>query len=531
MTEAISYQQLKLSVCDVLYMEKLSIREEKNQHAVMEAVAVLQGKMKEEMIHEMGDTVLLYAQIGEASQPVFHGRITDVHLRAEGNLFKLSIEAKSFTYDMDITKKDRIFQDTSILPTQVIGEITESYPECQMQSFLPEEAIGELFVQYRETDWEFLCRFASRYAEEIYVDNQGENIRFYAGIPFINGAASWDVSSYTIEKDLEEYAYLRENAFPELLETDMVTVTATAYDVLPLGTQAAFLGQEYIIFQAEHDLVGGLLVNRYHLRPAGGLQKIRYYNEGLTGVSIDGTVLEVQRDEVRAQLSIPGNQKKEKAYWFPYSTVAASEGGAGWYCMPKSGDTVRAYFPEKRENQGYLISKVGEHRPPSPASSGSAMTPLAMEADSSGSAPGGGAPAQSGGGSSGGSAPAASGGGSAGSVPGGSAGGKGMVDPMGDPNVKNITTPSGQELLFNPDGVVLRVGGGICELLLNMDGSVELRGAQSISLSSVEEIKLRAEDSIHIKGSVSMEASCDKGSTVTLTPDEISCEADEIFEN
>ena len=48
----------------------------------------------------------------------------------------------------------------------------------------------------------------------------------------------------------------------------------------------------------------------------------------------------------------------QDAFYFPYSTVAASPDGSGWYCMPKAGDSVRIFFPEKDEKEGYAVSSI-----------------------------------------------------------------------------------------------------------------------------------------------------------------------------
>lgn len=51
-------------------------------------------------------------------------------------------------------------------------------------------------------------------------------------------------------------------------------------------------------------------------------------------------------------------QDEGTAKWFPYSTVYSSPDGTGWYCMPEKGDKVRLYFPNEKEEQGYIISSI-----------------------------------------------------------------------------------------------------------------------------------------------------------------------------
>lgn len=69
-------------------------------------------------------------------------------------------------------------------------------------------------------------------------------------------------------------------------------------------------------------------------------------------------------------------------YWFPYSTIYASEDNTGWYCMPEIGDSIRIYFPSKKEEEGIAISSVAREIPSKPASvSGGQTTSQAVKAD------------------------------------------------------------------------------------------------------------------------------------------------------
>ena len=78
----------------------------------------------------------------------------------------------------------------------------------------------------------------------------------------------------------------------------------------------------------------------------------------MAGVSVFGTVTGVQRDRVRVRMVTDASGTCQDAFYFPYSTVAASPDGSGWYCMPKAGDSVRIFFPERDEKEGYAVSSI-----------------------------------------------------------------------------------------------------------------------------------------------------------------------------
>ena len=82
------------------------------------------------------------------------------------------------------------------------------------------------------------------------------------------------------------------------------------------------------------------------------------YNWGLTGASLNASVIAVSNDTVKVAVDVDGGQEESKAKWFPYSTVYSSPDGTGWYCMPEKGDHVRLYFPDEIEDDGYIISSI-----------------------------------------------------------------------------------------------------------------------------------------------------------------------------
>ena len=61
---------------------------------------------------------------------------------------------------------------------------------------------------------------------------------------------------------------------------------------------------------------------------------------------------------VMIKLDIDNSNPKAGAMWFPYSTVYSSEDGSGWYFMPEKNDRVKLYFPDNKEENGYVESSA-----------------------------------------------------------------------------------------------------------------------------------------------------------------------------
>ena len=81
----------------------------------------------------------------------------------------------------------------------------------------------------------------------------------------------------------------------------------------------------------------------------------------LTGAALEGTVLEVSGIRIRIHLKIDDGTDSEDVYWFPFSTLSASQDGSGWYYMPEPGDQVRVYFPTKHTKDAVAISAVSAY--------------------------------------------------------------------------------------------------------------------------------------------------------------------------
>jgi phage baseplate assembly protein gpV len=82
----------------------------------------------------------------------------------------------------------------------------------------------------------------------------------------------------------------------------------------------------------------------------------------VVGISINGSILEVQRDKVKVQLEISSNTDISTSYWFQYATVAASPDGGGWYCMPEVGEKIRLNCPTKDESKAFVVNAIGTNK-------------------------------------------------------------------------------------------------------------------------------------------------------------------------
>lgn len=517
MRNAITYKDLYLSLGKVISIEELKVVQKPNRHGELRLSAVLDCEPDEISYYELPDTVTVnYMDDGE-EKILFKGIITDSSMKRVGDHMQIRLKAYDTTWSLDNAKRTRSFQNTKRTNHSVIEEIMKGYPECICMKNIPEEAIGQIWFQYEETDWEFLCRFVSRYAENLYADATYDKARFQAGLSPENIEVEWEECPYRMGKDLEQCDILTQNGFGDLDPSQFVEYFIDSYDLYTLGSRLTYRNKEWYIGSLERNLREGLLVCTYELKQKEAMSATRKYSKRITGISVDGKIIQVNRDKVRVTIN-NDLTTEQGTYWFPFSTVAASSDGSGWYSMPETGDSIRVYFPTKDEKEAYVITKHDSHMPAAPGAGSGA----------SGGSSGGGS--SSGSSSSGGAGGAAAAGISAAMAAAGAmdTAKEKEENPMDDPKKRNIFTKDGNKVQMVPSGVLLSAGKSSITLLksgkvmFNAPMGITINAGKQLSVSG-ENVTLEAGTAIELKGS--------KGSNVRIIKKNINIHAKEIYEN
>lgn len=522
---AVSYKDLYLSFGEVISIDELEIIQSPNRHGRLCLSAVLNSDKNEDVFYEVPEDITVFYLEDGQEKILFKGVITDSSMKRTGNHMRLKLKACDATYLLDTKRKTRSFQNISRTNHSVISEIMEEYPGCICIKNLPEEEIGQIWFQYEETDWEFLRRFLSRYCDSLYADATYDTARFQAGLSSQDISVDWDRLPYRMGKNLESYDCLSRNGFGYVMPQQFIEYYIESYDMYTLGSRLIYKGRQWYISRLERGLKGGLLVNTYELKQKEGLLMLRQYNRRITGISADGKITKVNRDKVR--VTINGDMTTEQGtYWFPFSTVAASADGSGWYSMPEEGDSIRVYFPTNDEKEGYVITKHDSHTPPAGSSGGSGSSGSSGGSGSSGSSGGSGSSGSSGSGGYGGTgagiaaaaAPAA-----LQSPP-----VEEKQNPMDDPSKRNIFTQDGNVVQMVPEGVIL--SSGKASISLMKSGDVTIDAPKGISISAGKKLNINGEK-VTLEAGTMMELANDAGGDVKIMKSGIKFHAQEIFEN
>ena len=180
----------------------------------------------------------------------------------------------------------------------------------------------------------FVCSHYTQYIKEDKIMNSKDNRSSFSGkIGFVLSAAGasvcirvlagespdteqleWDSLPYTLLQDYGELNRRKENGLGELLEQENVQYQIETYEIASLGNEIRYKGSFWYIGGVERHLEKGILVNSYVLRKEAGLKVLPYFNQRLTGISIDGQIAAAKRDRVQVDMEIDNGGKEGEHY-------------------------------------------------------------------------------------------------------------------------------------------------------------------------------------------------------------------------
>ena len=202
---AYDVSRLKLEGIRIQKLNDCRISQETGGHGELFLHAYIEEDVFEEL--ESLQPIRLYVS-GKQEQTIFCGVLTDFIEKSAGEFKEIWLEAKSYTYLMDIKKRSRTFQDITMTYTQLLASVLNEYGDVDFIAAIQDRPIGELAVQYQETDWNFLKRIFSRIYSPLTGEMRFPAIRVYAGVPM----REEEIESYELKEvthDFERCAALR----------------------------------------------------------------------------------------------------------------------------------------------------------------------------------------------------------------------------------------------------------------------------------------------------------------------------------
>ncbi|WP_223554784.1 phage baseplate assembly protein V [Lysinibacillus sphaericus] len=465
-------------------VNQIEITQQMNEHATLHLTGVIPDELEDSYVYmtdaETAIEVLQIASDGQAI-PIFNGLALDVQVKSVLGTYYLEVKAVSHTYVLDVKKKNQTYQNASMPYSELIDVCIADQKGADFMDCVTNGAnLGSFTMQYIETDWEFLKRMASRFHTGLVPDTVHSAAKFYFGVPFQpGGTPEMEAINYRVKKAIGNFLVSSKNHIDGITDSDYMYYEVESLQPFKIGNEVTFQSKTLYVYKIFSTLKDGLFKHIYTLTPQNGFSVHTTYNQAIIGASIQGKVIDVAGDKIRIHVDFDEGQEKDTAYWFPYSTIYASEDNTGWYFMPELTDNVRIYFPGNRESEGIAISSVSKAPPKSGA----------MLAATNPPSPGGG-----GGGGASAAPPADS-----------------RQDParMADPDVKTLRTKHGKQILLAPDRIVIS-GGGLMISLMD-DNGISIISDKNITLQATEKVAINAKQ-IMINANEKIEMTCKENS-------------------
>lgn len=334
-----TYEKLEIKECTINKMV--------NEHFTASVTGYIKGEEDEKRIYSLLNSPFVIKVITDEQEEIslFRGQIQDMYLSTEGGLRKLKIQAVSNTIELDKDKHIRTFQGVGQTYRQIMDTIKSNHKNTAV-IYARGKGIttNGLVVQYMETDWEFLKRLSAQMNTVLVADCTNDHTCYYVGNPEKRGKAQLDLTNYGIRW------------YKDCVKGQAVEYLLKSREILNLCESIMIEGKQYYVYSVIGSICKEEIVFEYILRPLSGFQVQPYSHNAIAGISIIGTVIDVNDTSVQVLLSSEVDESYGNPIWFSFSSVYSSPDGTGWYCMPEKGDRIRLYIPDEQEVHAYVIS-------------------------------------------------------------------------------------------------------------------------------------------------------------------------------
>ncbi|MFW5436754.1 late control protein [Paenibacillus apiarius] len=355
-----TYQDLQLVwPFGEIRLDQLELVHQTGEHAELRFTGIVSEERIDEIIGRADSLVrieLHQAASVQKQRPLFMGRLNHLEVKVVRDVHYITVEAVSHTYAMDMAVKTRSFQQPDRLYREIAQEIVASYPGGDLIDYaFNERQQGKFIMQYEETDWTFLKRIASHAGALLVPDVTAHQVRLWIGLPEGSKRIKLDDNTpYEVNRMVVPYISEAGNGTASVREYRYTTYEFDYDEHLQIGDEVLLAERLYVITKRTGTMLQGVFRWSYVCAVPENVKRKKAFNSAIIGAAIDGTIIQVSRNQVKLHLDMDKQQDARKAQWFPY----AAEGNQILYLMPELGTRVKLYFPSADEDEAIVIHSV-----------------------------------------------------------------------------------------------------------------------------------------------------------------------------
>lgn len=330
----------------------MTIKQVMNEHSTAYFECIIKYSQKEKIIEKFSEDTII--RIEDSNNILFAGYITDTKVKRVGDeYFTLCVDLISTSILLDKVKKSRSFQDTSETIGSIANLMVFEMGGSLSNNLAKDRAIQNILLQYNETNWEFTKRLASLNNESIYPIINTSYPYISLGLPK-GSSKKIKLNSSSYKKGFSKRFYKIYSDMDISSRKNYIYYKVTSRNNYSIGSLVEFKGNDYYICEKEANLIRDELIFTYTLGKKELLTVPTSYNENIIGLTLKGSVLNVQGEKIKVKLEIDKNQSTQTAYEFHYTPTS----GNLMYSMPEKGETVLLYFSSKEESSAQIISTL-----------------------------------------------------------------------------------------------------------------------------------------------------------------------------
>lgn len=294
--------------------------------------------------------VLSEAQ-GESYSRLFVGIVKDVLLIKVDTFLTITISGVAYSEQLDREKKKCSFQDVEQTYKSIMeGICAENQNAILKWNAQKEPVTGRFLLQYQETDWKFLKRLSSQMHFPVVADEKMVMPNIQVGI--LKGIKrNWNQSIlFNCKKGIsKKYSNIlrKNNSQADFIHYSFkCRENYNLCDWFQIGKDDYFIAYKKILFHR------GELVFGYKIFKEKAFWIEENDNELVKGVTILGTVMAVEKENIFVQLDI--DEHSCTKYAFPWRPVY----GNFVYSMPECGEKVMVHIPTENEQEAIAVHTI-----------------------------------------------------------------------------------------------------------------------------------------------------------------------------
>jgi len=304
------------------------------------------------------EPIVISSVVNENDEEIvtFCGRITAINQSPfADNEFKVAVKIKTSSYLLDIVSKTRSFQTYGLTYRNVVESCLET-DEFNLivneQEY--EEEISNLLLQYKETNWNFTKRIASKFNLPVIANSETEDRNIYIGLP----KAKKDIPKI----ETENY---KVSITPMHTGNSRTYFELTHSDIYRLGECVSFDGEVLRVVEVKRFLQNNEVLNTYVLSETVSEEMIQTDHINLCNTFVLGEVVDINRGLIKMKINGDENADNSEEFiesrWLSYGLAPfRSSKELTWYMMPEIGDEVRLVFESSTSSSfenTYCINK------------------------------------------------------------------------------------------------------------------------------------------------------------------------------